>query len=194
MEEFDKIKSNGYVKAFHQNVLHEDSVIVIEEKLDHLRKISKLELEYSVLHPKRFDRLEVIKRMALDRVAPFSLASDKGFKDTYIYFTVIDFLEETNDDVYVMTRDDRLCEALKSTSAHPIRNLSDYFTRRTSYFYEAYFMSTLREYFMMEQGDECTILNIKTNSEGNWIITATHNEDIQEIEVDYLSREILDDG
>ena len=70
--------------------------------------------------------LEDIRSLSLRNSPPFHSDNDKGFKDTYIYFTVLDFLEDNEDieKVFFVTGDERLQLAFQNNPR--VQNVETY--------------------------------------------------------------------
>ena len=60
--------------------------------------------------------LDRMKDLALNNSPPFEKEKDRGFKDAYIYFTILEYIESQEGKVFVATTDKRFQEALKN---HP---------------------------------------------------------------------------
>src|SRR3989344_3157287 len=159
--------------------------------------ITKLEddepLEYTTIPLTDHSVLVKMKGMALIGQAPFSENSDKGFKDAYIYFTVMEYLSSLLDGeiVYFITGD----EQLKTSFEHNprVRVVADFaeFTKyRTENFREEYFISQLHEEvdFTITPDD---ITGIWLNVNDNWVLQIETGGDVYRVEVDFTSREIL---
>ena len=83
------------------------------------------------------NRQEDMRSLSLQNSPPFERKSDKGFKDAYIYFTVLEFLENNKDieKVFFVTRDPRLKLAFQGNPrVEIIETYSDFVKCLSSYF------------------------------------------------------------
>lgn len=139
--------------------------------------------------------LDKIKLLCLDNLPPFDGTSDRGFKDAYIYFTVLEYLGgrgiEKDGQFFFATKDDRLRQAFENDShLRVVRDYDEFEKYIDTYFREEYFISRLREEIDKDiKADD--IEDIWLNSEENWIIKLTCNEKTYFIEADFSSREII---
>lgn len=136
--------------------------------------------------------LDKIKRMCLDNEPPIEVKSDKGFKDSYIYFSVIEYLDLHKDEsIFVVTNDGLLKDALdKLSRVRVVKNYDEFEKYNTDYFKDDYFISRLNEELdiSIKPND---IKNVWLNIDENWILQIDHDSNILYIEVDFLSREII---
>ena len=104
-------------------------------------------ISYEVIKLTDFSILSSIRELALWNKAPFSKKSDKGFKDTYIFFTVLEFLKSNpEENVYFVTKDERLKEAFAlQKKVIVVSDFDDFQRYRLSYFREPYFVEKLCE-------------------------------------------------
>lgn len=136
--------------------------------------------------------LEKIKKMCLDCIPPFEDSSDKGFKDAYIYFTILEYLASCREkNIFVVTKDERLKIALSKESRIKVINGYDEFENYIdAYFKEPYFISRLKE----EIDDEIKKENIEDtwlNLEENWVLKIVCSSKSYFVEVDFASKEII---
>ena len=152
------------------------------------------EIPYKIisLTKNKEDIFEKIKQLCLANEPPFDENSDRGFKDAYIYFTILEYLDKNkNNSIFVVTKDDRLRLALLRHSR--IRIVTDYdeFEKfNVEYFRSDYFVSRLKE----EVDKEITVDKIEgiwLNLEENWVLRIVYPEKNYFIEVDFSAREII---
>jgi rRNA-processing protein FCF1 len=135
--------------------------------------------------------LEKIKKMCLECSPPFEENSDKGFKDAYIYFTILEFLDTCQEQIFVVTKDERLKAALSTKGQiKTIKDFAEFERNVDDYFKDEYFISRLREEVDSDIKTE-SIENTWLNAQGNWVIKVICSSGTYYIEVDFSSREII---
>lgn len=136
--------------------------------------------------------LEDIKKLALGNLPPFDETSDKGFKDAYIYFTILEFLDSIEgENIFVVTKDDRLKFAFNDNARVTVVKDFDEFEKHIdAYFRDEYFINRLKEEISENITAEC-INEIWLNTEENWVIKLICDEVTHFVEVDFSSREII---
>lgn len=150
-------------------------------------------IPHTVIYLTRKKPLTEIRRLCLGNHPPFDKSSDRGFKDAYIYLTILDYLLSLTDEkVFLISRDGRLKEAFdENDQIKVVENFDEFEKYLDTYFKEPYFISRLKE----EISDEITKEGIKDswlNSNENWILKLVVWDKTYFIEVDFSSREILD--
>ncbi len=137
--------------------------------------------------------LPIIKEMSINNLPPFETGSDKGFKDTYIYFTILEYLENITDKfTYLVSRDGRLIDAFADNPrVHVIKDFEEFQDYRVGYYREDYFIKKLQEE-VDETITPSTVQDIWLNIDGNWVIKVVTSEDKYLVEVDFSSKEIID--
>lgn len=110
---------------------------------------NKEEIKYSLIKLKDYSVLEKIKELALKKLPPFEGGdnTDKGFKDAYIYFTVLEYLQAVPDKhIFVCTKDGRLKDALKKhLNIKAIEDFEDFEKHSITSFYDEYFINKLKD-------------------------------------------------
>jgi len=149
-------------------------------------------IPHTVIFLTKDEVLDDIKKLCLENLPPFEENCDKGFKDAYIYFTVLEYLESTDDEnIFVVTNDDRLRMAFEgNTRVTVVKNFNDFEKYIDAYFRDEYFVNRLKE----EISENITaehISGIWLNAEGNWIIKLTCDGNTYFTEADFNSREII---
>ena len=162
----------------------------IEEFIEQL-EINE-QIPYSLISLTK-NRQENMKSLSLLNSPPFDKNSDKGFKDAYIYFTVLEFLENNKDieKVFLVTGDGRLKEAFENNPrVQVIKNYDEFEMYMDSYFKEEYFINRLNEEIPGNITAGC-IENIWLNLDENWVIKLVCNGVTYYVEAGFSSREIF---
>jgi hypothetical protein len=126
--------------------------------------------------------------LCLGNHPPFDKSSDKGFKDAYIYLTILDYLLPLTDEkAFLISRDGRLKEAFdENDQIKVVENFDEFEKYLDTYFKEPYFISRLKE----EISDEITKEDIKDswlNSNENWVLKLVVWDKTYFIEVDFYA-------
>lgn len=150
-------------------------------------------IPHTIIFLTRKKALTEIRRLCLGNCPPFDKTSDKGFKDTYIYLTVLDYISSLKDEkAFLISKDGRLREAFsENKQIHVLENFDEFDKYLDIYFREPYFISRLKE----EISEEITEENIKDiwlNADENWVMKLFVGDKTYFIEIDFSSREILD--
>lgn len=163
-------------------------------------------IPFTIIHLTKPTALEEIKKLCIKNEPPFEDGSDKGFKDSIIFFSILEYIESCNEDrIFVVTQDERLTKAFVGLSRIKVVKDFEEFEKYTdNYFREEYFISRLREEFA-DRFSKGTISTINVNGiksdrivdtwlnvESNWIIKISLDNKVFFIEVDFSSREIID--
>lgn len=150
-------------------------------------------ISFTMIHLTRTDVLEDIKKLCIGNIPPFEEGTDKGFKDSLIYFTIMEYLDTCDsDNIFVVSKDDRLAMAFKENSRVIIVKDYDEFEKYIdTYFREEYFINRLKEEVSENITADC-IEEIWLNTEENWTIKLSCDENIYFVEADFSSREIID--
>lgn len=196
----DKFKSNYFFSLIQAD---EDAMEAhIEERIEALFQAAAGEIEF-VECPLVGDlqHLPHLQTLSLQKLAPFDLSGDKGFKDACIYLTITQFLETKDDSVFLLTNDGRLGEAFK---VHPrvtvLKSPDAFFDNRSSYFKEDYFLQRLAGAYneeFQEDGANITVApeeihSVVMNDEDEWIISVRSEETNFIAVVDFYSREVVE--
>lgn len=151
-------------------------------------------IPYTTIYLTRADGLNEIKRLCLGNLPPFEENCDKGFKDAYIYLTIVDYLNSlpVGENIFVVTKDDRLREAFNNR-AHitVVKDFAEFEKNIDLYFKEEYFVNRLKEKISEKITVEC-LDEIWLNAGENWTIKILCDEKKYFTEVDFASREIID--
>ena len=148
------------------------------------------DLKYEVIELTDYTVLKQMKELALKKLPPFESGdnTDKGFKDAYIYFTILEYLQSISDKtVFVCTKDGRLKEALqKHPSIVIVKDYEDFIRNSITAFYDDYFIEKLNEEIdpFITKADfidywvninENRVLLIKTN-DGKYVVEVDSGE------------------
>jgi len=159
------------------------------------------EISFNVAQLKEDEsHISKLSQLAIQKRAPFKKGSDAGFKDSCIYLTILQHLDETEDHVFLVSADGRLIEAFDNIPrVETITEPSEYFDLRSSYFKEEYFLRQLEEDFKDPDGQNRNITfntdNIQSaelDEEDNWIVKISLGPENWNVIVDYFSREVLE--
>ena len=136
--------------------------------------------------------LDQLKDLCLTGAPPFEESSDKGFKDAYIYFTILEYLNNSEDEnLFVVTKDDRLRMALqKHRRIRVVRDFDEFEDYNSEYFKDEYFVSRVKEE-IDENIEASNIVSVSLNIEENWVLKITCRERVYFLEVDFRSKEII---
>lgn len=192
-KQLEKHKRTFLENPFHRliNINQQDT-----ENFDNEAHIAELEknedIKYSVIKLQDHSALEQIKELALKKLPPFEKDEgiDKGFKDAYIYFTILEYLQTIPDKyIFVCTKDGRLKEALQR---HPnikvIKDFEDFRKESVSSFYDEYFINKLKE-SVHPNITASNIIDYWVNINGNQILLIEVEDEKFVVEVE--QREII---
>lgn len=165
----------------------------------------KEEIPYSIIMLTDASALEKIKHLALNYEAPFEPRnkedknnSDKGFKDTYAYFTILEYLQNIEDKyVFFCSKDWRLKEALsKLPNVKIVENFEDFKKQSILSFLTPYFVEKIGIHlgFSISETD---IHDFWINTNDNHVLQIENSTGKFRIEVDtgeiIWSTQIVDD-
>lgn len=168
----------------------------IEAYIDELE--ANEEIEYNVIFLTEMSVLDDIKNLAVRYSPPFVTTtkddkknSDKWFKDAYIYFTILEYLQTIPDKkVFVCTWDWRLKEALeKHENIIVVDNYNDFSQKSVSQFCNDYFIEKLKEKIDGDLKNE-NIKDFRVNINNHKVILISIDEEEFVVELD--SNEIIE--
>ena len=179
-----------FVKTILNSFLNHDADILSpEEKISQLKENEVI--KNTVIELKDSSVLFKMKELALKKEPPFkkNVKEDPGFKDAYIYFTVLEYLQTCTDKyIFVCTEDITLKEALeKHQNIKVIKDFEEFNEHRISIFCDEYFISKLQEN-INENIKKENILDFWINIKGNQILLIKIKDEEFVVEVD--NREI----
>ena len=106
-------------------------------------------ISFSVIELNNYSVLKKIKDLAVKKLPPFENKdnTDKGFKDAYIYFTILEYLEKIEDKyVYLNTNDGLLRDAFeKNYRVRVIHGYDDFIEKSISIVLDAYLIEKFNE-------------------------------------------------
>lgn len=160
---------------------------------DIIEKLEKDEwIDFKIIDLEDHSKILEIKKLAVKNEPPFEPWSDKWFKDTYIYYSVLDFLERIEDKiVYFVTKDQTLTKAFsKIERVKVIKDFNEFEKNSDLYFKQEYFLGILWEnlWFKISEKD---ILDISFNINDNWLLITEPLFDKYIVEIDFTSKEII---
>lgn len=185
-------EKDKFFKTLLPSILsHNCDSVEIETRIKELKESE--DIQYRVIQLTDYDILPQIKHLAIKKLPPFEPGdgTDKGFKDTYIYFTILEYLQQIPDkSVFVCVKDQRFKKAFDS---HPnifaIENYSEFLKFRISQFQNAYFLGKAKEELGIEF-NEGEVLDFWMNINENQVVLLRKSDDEFVIELD--SGEIID--
>lgn len=164
----------------------------IDSKIQELYNNANDEISHIEWDMEPDGKLEKIKELAVKSIPPFQGESDKGFKDSYIYFTILDYCEKAKDDIFIITHDERLRKAFEETDVIVLSSTEEYYKYREEYFKEEYFIKKLRDRFENNNINAESILKTELSENEDWQLTILVGDIEQILNVDFVSKEILD--
>jgi len=180
-------EKESFVKKLLNNVAnHNVEEINIDETIQKL--IDAETLQYEVIKLTKPDYLFEIKDLAIKKEPPFSPqdGTDKGFKDAYIYFTVLEYLQNVEDKyLFVLTNDSLLKQAFEK---HPnivvIKDYSEFVQNSITQLYDDYFIDKLKEEFSNTSISAENITDYWININENKVLLLAIDDGKYAIEVD----------
>jgi hypothetical protein len=162
--------------------------------IDELVEQEKIPYKVISLTKRKENILDEIKQLCLAGLPPFEDSTDKGFKEAYIYFTILEYLSSIKDgNLFIVTRDERLKMALeKHRRIKVVKDYEEFKSYDTEYFKSQYFIGRLKE--AVDETIEASGINaIYLNIDKNWVLRVSiDGNKTYLIEVDFRSREIID--
>jgi len=142
--------------------------------------ISKLEddepLDYRVIELSNYACLAEMKNMALKGLPPFEKdtkeCNDKGFKDAYIYFTILEFIQSIDDKyVFVVSSDGRLKDAFAEYSnVFVVKSFDEFMQRSITSLFDDYFIDKIKEELADETITNQSIVDYWISAKDNQIL------------------------
>lgn len=178
--QLDKHKDSFLKNPFHWIKKIDPASVKNFDNDFHINELEKNEtIKYITIQLSNYSVLEQMKDMSLKKMPPFEAAenTDKGFKDTYIYFTILEYLQAIPDKyIFVCTWDDRLKEALsKHQNIILVNDFADYQKKSLTWLWDEYFLWRLNEYIFENSLAESpissdNIIGFWLNIEGKQVI------------------------
>ncbi len=203
-----KVRIEQTLKSHKENILQNSFKWILgikDEDIDSINfdsYINKLleneEIPYTIIRLKDTSVLEKIKELALQKAPPFEEKTDKGFKDAYIYFTILEYLKEIDDKkIFVCTKDKKLIEALKKhPSIQVVKDYGDFEKQAIIGYQDEYFLDRLSNEIgerVIKEGmldvwkniDGNIVLHIKTINGREYVVVVENREILDYSEKDY---------
>lgn len=141
----DKFCKNPFYKIY--NLDKKEEKISIDDVIVNVE--TKEALKYTTIELKDYSIIEKMKKLALEKLPPFEANdnTDKGFKDAYIYFTILEFAQSISDKmIFVCTGDGRLTEALNQhENIQVISDYAEFVSKNINLMCDDYFIGRLNE-------------------------------------------------
>lgn len=145
--DFEEEKEKFVKTILNSFLSHDADKLSAEEKIVQLKENETI--KYEVIELKNTSVLFEMKNLALKKEPPFkkSVKEDPGFKDAYIYFTVLEYLQTCTDKyIFVCTQDVTLKEALqKHQNIKVVKDFEEFKQESISLIHDEYFISKLKE-------------------------------------------------
>ncbi|MCG2589522.1 PIN domain-containing protein [Rhodohalobacter sulfatireducens] len=167
---------------------------MLEQKINQLYEECLDELEHIELDFDLTQYFDDMTERAIHNNAPFNKKNDKGYKDSLIFYTVIEYIQQNpNDEIFVLTNDSRLEEAFsKQEGVNVIGEVDEYYEYRKGYFSDEYFIGRLREDLGVDEGLSIEILDANINEDDDWIVSVEIDGAEHTLVVDFYSKEIIE--
>lgn len=180
-----------FFKTILPNMIdHNTNDVVIQSKIKSL--IDSESIVFQKIQLTDFSVLPEMKKLAIGKLAPFesSDGTDKGFKDAYIYFTILEFLQNNSDKyVFVCVKDKRFKMALEAhANIIPIESYQEFKHHSVSQFFDKYYIDKINSELGLTINKE-NIIEYWHNIDDNQVVLASINNDEYLIEFD--SKEIM---
>lgn len=145
------------------------------------------EISYKEIELTDFSILPKMKDLAIKKLPPFESGNgtDKGFKDAYIFFTILEYIQSIPDKyVFVCLKDKKFKEAFKDyPNIHIIENFKEFNAKSISRYKNPYFIDKINDENNLDISAEDIIdtwINIDSNT--NMLIRFNNEEYIIEID------------
>lgn len=198
--DLEKFKSNYFFQKVQADA---DAMEAhIEQRIEELYQAAAAEIAFTECPLiEDLQHLPHLQSLSLEKLAPFDLSGDKGFKDACIYLTILEFLKTTDDDVFLLSNDGRLGEAFtKNPRVHVLKNAEEFFNNRSNYFREDYFLQRMSGAFNEEYQEDgsnialtaADIKSVEMNEDDEWVISVQSDAAKFVALVDFYSREVIE--
>jgi rRNA-processing protein FCF1 len=187
-KELEKNKGLFLKNPFHwlRNINQEDT-----ENFDNEAHITELEnkedIKYTIIHLKNHSVLDQIRELAIKELPPFQTGG-KGFKDTYIYFTILEYLQTIPDKyVFVCTKDKVFQTALqKHPNIKVIENFEEFEKNIGLNIPSDYILQQIQETYEGIEYEEKWL-----NIENNWVLSFKEKSQKRLIIFDSVANETI---
>ena len=192
--EIDKIKDT----FLYSNYSWSDKKFLEDglSKIEDLYKNSQNEFKYSEVKLNHdAEHLNKLRNFSIENKAPFDSDSDKGFKDAYIYLTLLDFIEDGKN-IFLWTKDNRLKNAFSTIkNIQVISEIEEFLSYKEKYFKDDYFLEKVKEYIeyrinkiKSSTTSDPTFHNVSDVKFLNNIVNCVYNIDYNKISKDTVNR------
>lgn len=189
--QLEKYRTNYFAELVGDSMLSELEAH-IEERIRQLLDGCHDELEHEVMELEPDGKLQLMRVLATKNLAPFDAGTDKGFKDAYIYYTILQCCETTDDEVFLITGDGRLADALKGNAKVTVlKSIDEYFANREEYFKGDYFLGILRDEFEDVEISADSVVNVLRSEDDDWVLEIVAKGEHYIVDVDFASKEII---
>lgn len=188
--DFEEEKEKFVKTILNSFLSHDADQLSQEEKITQLKENETI--IYEVIELKNTSVLFEMKNLALKKEPPFKkgVKEDPGFKDAYIYFTILEYLQTCTDKyIFVCTVDGTLKESLqKHQKIKVIKDFEEFKQLSISSNFDDYFISKINESIDFEIKAK-NIIDYWLSINGNQILLIENDNEKYVIEVD--NREII---
>lgn len=156
-KKIDGNKENFFIKLFCQKKVDDFN------SDDFIKELSQKEsIKFQVICLENNEVLQDIKEMALKNESPFDAKTDKGFKDTYGYFTVKNYLENNSKEkkYFFLTKDERFKKAFQNSEITCVASYGDLMKCIIDEYATDYFKSKITEHLTL---DNFTFIDLYKN-------------------------------
>ncbi len=168
------------------------------ENIDIDNIVSELESEENIpyieieLEDANHKTLTEIKKLALNNKPPFDETSDKGFKDAYIYFTTLEYIEKNKDKQIFFLTDDPLLSKSFAENRHirTIKDFNEFKKLIKEFLLTDYFLDSLSLQLKIDITEK-DVTDAYFNTDNNWVLRIETPEGALHTIIDYTSRELL---
>lgn len=186
IEDTFKEEKRKFLNTLLPSILQNDiEVVDIDRRIQELKDSE--DIEYEIISLTDFSVLPLMKDLAIKKLPPFESAdgTDKGFKDAYIYFTILEYISNIPDKyVFVCVKDKRLKEAFEQhTNIIVVENYDEFKKRSVSRYKDDYFIEKINEKLELTITKE-DIIDTWTNIDGNTNMLVNSDDDQYVVEID----------
>lgn len=179
-------EKDKFFKTLLPNIInHNTEEIIVEIEIKQL--IDNETIPYKIIKLTDYRVLSDMKDLALKKLPPFEPndGTDKGFKDTYIYFTILEYIQNIPDKyLFVCVKDQRFKKAFTHLpNVFAIESYEEFLNHRVSQFQDDYFLQKLEENlgFKVESNQ---VKDFWINGDYNEVVLIVDNGDKFAVEVD----------
>ena len=167
----DKLKSNFFYKKFKS-----DSSISLPS-IDIEQEVLKIEQNYRgnykiISLSSQENAFVAMQKLALRKLPPFKKGTDAGFKDAYIYFTILEYaVSQVGKTIFVVTDDSTLKVALeKHDRIKVVKNYEEFMLSIVAQYDDEYFIEQIKSHLDDQSVTSKNLLDLWKNTEGNDVL------------------------